>query len=69
MSLLSYFHVAPRILPDPVGPISSELSPSTITEANAAMNSVQQAKMKETKKQEINHAEDRVHCMCLQIRY
>ena len=50
MSLLLYFHVAPRVLPDPAGPLSSELSPSTIAEANAAVNGVQQAKAKETKK-------------------
>ena len=50
MSLLSYFHAAPRVLPDPAGPLSSELSPSAIAEANAAVNGVQQAKAKETKK-------------------
>ena len=50
MSLLSYFHVAPRVLPDPAGPLSSELSPSAIAEANTAVNDVQQAKTKETKK-------------------
>ena len=50
MSLLSYFHVAPRVLPNPSGPLSAELSPSTITEANAAVNGVQQAKTKGSKK-------------------
>ena len=50
MSLLSYFQRAPRILPDPAGSLLSELSPSAIAEANAAVNSVQQAKTKETKK-------------------
>ena len=51
MSLLSYFHVAPRVLPDPAGPLSSDLLPSPIVEANAAVNGMQQAKTKETKKQ------------------
>ena len=46
MSLLSYFHVAPRVLPDPSGPLSAELSPPAIAEANAAVNGVQQAKTK-----------------------
>ena len=50
MSLLSYFHIAPRILPDPPRPLSLELSPSAIAEANAAVNGVQQAKTKGTKK-------------------
>ena len=59
MSLLSYFHIAPRVLADPAGPLSSELSPSAIAEANAAVNSLQQAKTKETKKREIDCAEDR----------
>ena len=59
---MSYFHVAPQVLPDPVGPLSSELSPSAITEANAAVNGMQQAKTKETKKREIDLAEDRAHC-------
>ena len=48
MSLLSYFHTAPQVLPNPAGPLSSELSPSTIAEANAAVNGVQQANAKET---------------------
>ena len=69
MSLLLYFQVAPRVLPNPAGPLSSEISPSAITEANAAVNGMQQAKTKETKKREIDHAEDRVHCTCMQIRY
>ena len=52
MSLLSYyFHVAPRVLPDPFGPLSAELSPSAIAEANAAVNGVQQAKTQGSKKQ------------------
>ena len=38
MSLLSYFHVAPRVLPNPAGPLSSELSSSAIAEVNAAVN-------------------------------
>ena len=50
MLLLSYFHVAPRVLPDPSGPLSAELSPSAITEANAVVNGVQQAKTKGNKK-------------------
>ena len=49
-SLLWYFCVAPRVLPDPAGPLSSELLPSAIAEANAAVNDVQQDKTKETKK-------------------
>ena len=56
MSLLSYFHVAPRVLPDPAGPLSSELSPSAIAEANAAVNGVQHVKTKETKKREVDRA-------------
>ena len=63
MLLLSYFHVAPQVLAHPVGPLSSELSPSAIAEANAAVNGVQQAKTKETKKREV----DRVHCTCVRI--
>ena len=71
MSLLSYFHVAPRVLPDPAGPLSAELSPSAITEANAAVNGMQQAKTKESKKRgtyiglapEIDHAEDHEHLL------
>ena len=55
-----YFHVASRILPDPVGPLLSELSPSAITEVNTA---VQQAKTKETKKREIDLAEDHAHIL------
>ena len=51
MSLLSYFHVAPRVLPDPSGPLSAELSPSAIAEANAAVNGVQQAKTPGSKKE------------------
>ena len=51
MSLLSYLHVAPRVLADPVGPLSSELLPSAIAEANAAVNGMQQAKTKETIKE------------------
>ena len=58
MSLLSYFHVVPQVLSDPAGFLSLELLPSAITEANAAVNGVQQAKTKETKKREI----DRAHC-------
>ena len=50
MSLLSYFDIAPQILPDPARPLSSELSSSAIAEANAAVNGVQQAKTKGTKK-------------------
>ena len=46
MSLLSYFHVTPRVLPDPFGPLSAELSPSAIAEANAAVNGMQQAKIR-----------------------
>ena len=34
--------VVPLALPDPAGPLSSELSPSAIAEANAAVNGVQQ---------------------------
>ena len=51
MSLLSYLHIAPRVLADPVGPLSSELLPSAIAEANAAVNGMQQAKTKETIKE------------------
>ena len=51
MSLLSYFQVVSRDLLDPAGPLSSELAPSAIAEANAAVNRVQQqAKAKETKR-------------------
>ena len=50
MLLLPYFHIAPRVLRDPARPLSSELSPATIAEANTAVNGVQQAKTKETKK-------------------
>ena len=50
MSLLSYFQIVQRDLLDPAGPLSSELSPSAIAEANTAVNRVQQAKAKETKK-------------------
>ena len=50
MSLLFYFHVAPQVLSDPAGPLSAELSPSTIAEANTAVNSVWQAKTKGGKK-------------------
>ena len=64
MLLLSYLHVAPRILPDPAGPLSWELSPSAIAEANTAVNGVQQAK-----KREIDRAEDRVYCTRVRIRY
>ena len=56
--------VAPRVLPDHAGPLSSELSPSAIAEANAAVNGVQQAKTKETKKWEIDCAEV-VHTVCV----
>ena len=69
MSLLSYFHVAPQVLPDPAEPLSSELSPFAIAEANAAVNGVQQAKTKEIKKREIDCAEDRAHCIRVRIRY
>ena len=31
-------------LPDPVGPLSSELSSATVAEANAAMSNLQQAR-------------------------
>ena len=65
MSLLSYFHIEPQVLSNPAGPLSLELSPSTIAEANAAVNGVQQAKTKETKKREIDHA----HCTHVRIRY
>ena len=58
-----YFHVAPWVLPDPAGPLSSEQSPSTIAEANAALNCVQQAKTKETKKQEVDQIVHPIHCM------
>ena len=34
---VSYFHVAPQVLPDPAGPLSSELSLSAIAEANTAV--------------------------------
>ena len=64
ISLQSYFHLACWILPDPAGPLSLELSPSAITEANAAVNGVQQAK-----KREIDHAEDRVYCTRVRIWY
>ena len=50
MSLLSYFQIVQRDLLDPAGPLSSELSPSAIAEANTAVNRVQQAKAKEMKK-------------------
>ena len=62
MSLLSYFHVAPRVLPDPSGPLSAELSPSAIAEANAAVNGVQQAKTikKGSKKRGTQREIDRV---------
>ena len=50
MSLLSYFYIAPWVLPNLAGPVPLELSPSAIAEANTAVNSVQQAKTKETKK-------------------
>ena len=43
MSLVSYCREVPRALPDPAGPLSSELSPSAIAEANAAVNGMQQA--------------------------
>ena len=59
---VSYFHIAPRVLPNPTGPLLSELSPSAIVEANAAVNCVQKAKTKEIKKREIDLAKDRVHC-------
>ena len=64
-----YFHVAPRVLPNPAGPLSSELSPSAIAKANAAVNGVQKTKTKETKKREIDLAEDRAHCTRVRIRY
>ena len=53
MSLLSYFQVVPRDLLNPVRPLSTELSPSAIMEANIAVTRrmQQQAKAKETKKQ------------------
>ena len=57
------FLTVPQVLSDPAGPLSSELSPSAIAEANAAVNSVQPAKTKETKKREVNH----VHYTCVQI--
>ena len=60
MSLLSYFHVALRVLPDHSGPLSAELSPSAIAEANAAVNGVQQAKTKESKKRGMYREIDRV---------
>ena len=60
---VSYFHVASRLLPDPAGPLSSELLPPAIAEVNAAVNGVQQAKTKETKKREIDLAEDRAHVL------
>ena len=69
MSLLLYY-VALRVLPDPARPLSSELSPSAIAEANAAVNGVHQAKTKETKKRGMYiKYEDRVHCRHVQIRY
>ena len=46
MSILSYFRVVPQALPDPAGPLSSDLSPSTFAEANAAVNGVQEAMTK-----------------------
>ena len=50
MLLLSYFQVAPRRdLLDPAGPLSSELSLSAISEANAAVNGTAQ-RAKESKK-------------------
>ena len=61
MSLLSYFHISPWVLPDPAGPLLLELSPSVIAEANAAVNGMQQAKTKETKRREIDRAEE---CAC-----
>ena len=61
MSLLFYFHVAPRVLPDPFGPLSVELSPSAIAEANAAVNGVQQAKNEGSKKRGTYREIDRVH--------
>ena len=64
MSLLLYLHIAPRILPDPAGPLSWELSSSAIAEANTAVNGVQQAK-----KREIGRAEDRAYCTRVRIRY
>ena len=52
MSLLSYFQAAPwRDLLNPAGPLSSELSPSAISEANAAVNHATQ-RAKESKKRE-----------------
>ena len=71
MSLLSYFHVAPRVLPDPSGPLSAELiAPSAIAEANAAVNGVQQAKIKGSKKQGTYREIDRVlRIKRVQIRY
>ena len=50
MSLLTFFQVVPQDLLDPVGPSSSEVSPSAIAEANASVNRMQHAKAKETKK-------------------
>ena len=70
MSLLSYFHGAPRVLPDPSGPLSAELSPSAIAEANAAVNGVQQAKTKGSKKRGTYREIDRVlRIACMPIRY
>ena len=51
MSIPSYFQVVPQHLLDPARPLSTELSPSAIAEANSAVTRVQQqAKAKETKK-------------------
>ena len=50
MLLLSYFQVAPRWdLLDPAGPLS-ELSPSVISEANAAVNGAAQRAKKSKKR-------------------
>ena len=64
MLLLSYIHVAPRVLRDPAGPLLSELSPSAIAEANAAVNNVHQAK-----KRDIDRAKDRAYCTRVRIQY
>ena len=69
MSLLLYFHVAPRVLPNHAGSVSLEVSPSAIAEANTAVNGMQQAKTKKTKKREIDHDKDRAYYMHRRIQY
>ena len=43
MSIFKYFSTAPRVLPNPTGPLLCELSSPAIAAANAAVNNLQQA--------------------------